>query len=116
MSAYTPAMSLGKLLSALIALAVLLAPAVTSAAAANAAIPDHRIQMMESGHCQSMPSGHSDKSDGKSCCIAISLGLAVASSAPMAEIVPPASPLVYFVPVLHRPHLGEIATPPPRQS
>lgn len=116
MSAYAPAMSLRKLLSALIALAVLFAPAVTSAAAAHAAIPDHQMQMMEAGHCQSMPSGHSDKTDGKSCCIAISLGLAVASSAPVAKIVPPASPPVYFVPVLHRPHLSEIATPPPRQS
>ena len=116
MTANRPAMSLRKLLSAMIGLAVLFAPAVTSAAAARAGVPDHQMQMMESGHCNSMPSGHHDKSDGKSCCISMTMGLAVAASAPVTEIVPPTSPPVSFVPALHRIYLGEIATPPPRHS
>ena len=115
MSARGHPMSIRKLLTALIALAVLFAPAVTSAAAVNAAVPDHQMQMMESGHCKSIPSGH-DKSDGHSCCISVFLGLAAARSAPFAEIKPLASPLVSFIPTLHRPYLAEIATPPPRDS
>ncbi|MFL6728148.1 MAG: hypothetical protein ACJ8FS_16785 [Sphingomicrobium sp.] len=109
-------MSLQKLLTALIALAVLFAPAITSAAAARAAIPDHPMQMMESGHCTSMPSGHHDKSDRKSCCISVSIGLAVAPFVPVAGAAALASAPVYFLAKLHRPYLGEIATPPPRQS
>src|SRR5947207_15975984 len=94
MRAYCAPMSLRKLFSALIALAVLVAPAVTSAAAAHAGVPDHQIQMMEAGHCDSMPSGHHNKADGKSCCIAVCVGLAVAPSAPVIEIAPPGSPPV----------------------
>jgi hypothetical protein len=109
-------MSLRTLLSAVLALAVLFAPAVTHAAATHAGIPDHQMQMMEAGHCSSMPSGHHDKSDGKSCCISVYVGLAAASSAPVTEIALPASPPMYFVVTFHRPYLGEIATPPPRHS
>ena len=115
MNAHGHPMSIRKLLTALIALAVLFAPAVTSAAAANAAVPDHQMQMMDSGHCKSIPSSH-DKSDGHSCCISIFLGLAAARSVPLAEIKPLVSPPVSFIPTLHRPYLGEIATPPPRHS
>ena len=108
-------MSIRKLLTALIALAVLFAPAMTTAAAASAAVPDHQMQMMESGHCKSIPSAH-DKSDGHSCCISVFLGLAVAPSARFAEFKPLVSPPVSPIPTLHRPYLGEIATPPPRHS
>jgi|SRR5260221_2004327 len=116
MRAYGAPMSLRKLFSALIALAVLFAPTVTSAAAAHAGVPDHQMQMMEAGHCNSMPSSHQHPSDGKSCCISICMGLAVSLSAPVTEIAPPASRPVYFVAALHLPYLGEIATPPPRHS
>ena len=115
MNAHGHPMSIRKLLTVLIALAVLFAPAVTSAAAANAAVPDHQMQMMESGHCKSIPSGH-NKSDGHSCCISISLGLTVAPAAPLAEFESLVSAPVSFIPTLHRPYLGEIATPPPRPS
>jgi hypothetical protein len=80
------------------------------------AVPDHQIQMMETGHCKSIPSGHDDKSDGKSCCISMLMGLAVAPSAPVAETAERPSPPVFVVRTLHHPYLGEIATPPPRIS
>jgi len=104
------------LLTALIALAVLLAPAVASAAAAEAAVSDHQMQMMEAGHCKSIPSAGHDKPDGHGCCLSIFWGLAVAPFVPWAEIAPPAAPPDSSVRVLHRPYLGEIATPPPRQA
>ena len=116
MSVRGHSMGIRKLLTALIALAVLFAPAVTSAAAANAAVPDHQMQMMESGHCKSMPSSGHDKSDGHSCCISMFLGLTAAPSAPLAEVAPPTSLPAFFIPALHRAYLGEIATPPPRHS
>ena len=116
MSANAPQMSLSKLWSIGIALAVLFAPAVTSAAAAHAAVADHQMQMMETGHCQSMPSGHHDKADGKSCCISTYVGAAFAASAPSAETALAAVSPESVLPALHRPYLGEIATPPPRQS
>jgi hypothetical protein len=80
------------------------------------AVPDHQIQMMEAGHCKSIPSGHDAKSDGKSCCISMLMGLAVAASAPMTETTERLSPPVFAVRTLNRPYVGEIATPPPRIS
>ena len=103
------------LVTALIALAVLFAPAVASAAAAHSAVPDHQMQMMEAGHCKSTPSNGHDQADGHNCCISAFWGLTLAPAASWAEIAPAALPLVYLVSVLHRPYLGEIATPPPRQ-
>ena len=100
----------------LLLLAVLFAPAVTSMAAAHAGRDDHQVQMMETGHCSSMPSGHHHKSDGKSCCISMCIGVAVSPAAPTEEVVLRASPPIFFVAPLHRPYRGEIATPPPRQS
>src|SRR6266404_750339 len=116
MNARGSPMSVQKLLSALIALALLFAPAATSAAAAHSGVPDHQMQMMESGHCSSMPSSGHDKPDGHSCCISLFVAMAAAPSAPSAEITPPASAPVGLLPTLHLPYLGEIATPPPRHS
>jgi hypothetical protein len=116
MSAYISAMDLRKLLSVLIALAVLFGSAVTSGAAARAAVSDHQMQMMDAGHCQSMPSDPHDKSNNKSCCISVSVGVAAALSAPMGQTRLLASTPFYFVPTLHRPFLAAIATPPPRHS
>ena len=104
------------LFAALLALAVFFSPAITSVAAAQAAVPDHQMQMMESGHCHSTPSGHHEKSDGKNCCISFFVGLAVGPSAPLAEPALPASPPVCFLTAFHQSYLGEIATPPPRLS
>lgn len=116
MSAYAASMSLRKLFSILLALAVLLAPGVTGAA--MAAAPDHQMPMMAPGHCQSQPAGTAqhNKMDGKNCCIAMCAAVAVAPATPaealafrqqMAEFAPPRS--------YHGLH-AEIATPPPRRS
>lgn len=100
--------------TALIALAVLFAPAVASAAAAHSAVPDHQVQMMEEGHCNSTPSGGHDNGNSHNCCISIFWGLTLAPSGPWAEIAPLVSRPASLVRALHRSYLGEIATPPPR--
>jgi hypothetical protein len=104
------------LLGLLFALAVLFAPAVTGVAAAQAAVPDHQAQMVKAGHCTSTPSGQRDYSDGRSCCISVNVGVAVAQVAPLVAAAPPAPTPISLVRALHRPYLGEIATPPPRLS
>jgi hypothetical protein len=103
------------LLSALVALTVLFAPAGT-AAAANTTVPDHQMQMMEAEHCKSMPSGDHDKAPDKSCCIAMCQGLALTYSPPVADAPPQPIPAEFAVPMLHVSIAGEIATPPPRPS
>ena len=105
-----------RLFAILIAVAVLFAPGVTGAA--MAAAPHHDMQMMEAGDCHSPPSNsvHHDRSDGKSCCIATCMALAVAPSAP-AELLPARQQRVHFAaPKTYRGTLSEIATPPPRRS
>ena len=109
-------MSIRKLFTLLLALAVLVAPDVTSAA--MAASPHHDMAMMEAGHCQSPASGgaHHDKMDGKSCCIAMCMALAVAPSIPT-EPMPPRQQLAGFMaPNAYHGLPAEIATPPPRRS
>jgi len=116
MSAYASLMSIRKLFAILVAIAVLFAPAITGAA--MAAAPHHGMEMMEAGHCQSPASntGHHDRTDGKSCCIAMCMALAVAPSAP-AEISPSRQQMVQFAPPqAYRGLPAEIATPPPRNS
>lgn len=110
------AVGIRTLLSALLALAVLLAPTVTSAAAARMAAPDHQMQMMQAGHCNSIPLQDREKSDGKTCCVSTSMGLAVAPAAPVSESSARPSPPVFRVRTIHLAHLGEIATPPPRHA
>jgi hypothetical protein len=116
MLSYAHPVSFRTLLATLLALAVFLSPAVTSVAAAHAAVSDHQMQMMESGHCESAPSGHHEKSDGKSCCISVFVGLAVDPAAPLAEPTFLLSPPMYFLAAFNHPYLSEIATPPPRHS
>lgn len=108
--------SIRTFLCALFALAVLFSPAVTTAAAAANAVPDHQMQMMEAGHCTSAPSSDHQKSDGKTCCVSISLGLEIAPATPMSETAQPPSLPVITVATLRLSHLGEIATPPPRHA
>ena len=116
MRSYAHSVSLRKLFAALLAVAVFLSPAITSIAAAHAAVPDHQMQMMESGHCDSAPSGHGEKSDGNSCCVSVFVGLAVEPSAPVSEAALTGSPPVNFLPAFTHRYVGEIATPPPRHS
>ena len=104
----------------LLALAVLFAPALTSAGAAYAAVPEHQIQMMDAGHCTSAPSGNHEKSGShdksmtKSCCIAMCMALAVAPSAPAISELPKRIVLVFLAPSFRIGLPAEIATPPPR--
>ena len=109
-------MSVRKLFAILIALAVLFAPAFGRVGEASAAAPDHHAQMMESGHCQSMPSdsdGH-DKAPEKSCCISMCMGVAVTPPASVRGLAPAPAAAVPAITTLHLAYLGEIATPPPK--
>jgi hypothetical protein len=109
-------LSLRKLFAILLALAVLFAPGVSSAA--MAASQNHDTQLMEAGHCQAPPSrtAHHDQTDGKSCCIAMCMALAVAPSTPT-EAAPPREQVAGFVaPKAYHGTLSEIATPPPRHA
>ena len=94
MSARGHPMGIRKLLTALIALAVLFAPAMTSAAAANAAVTDHQMHMMKAGYCKSTPTSRQDKPDGHNCCISMFLGLTAMSSAPFRDGAPGLGPIL----------------------
>ena len=102
-------------LAFVLTIAVLFASALTGTAAASAATMNHDMQMMEMGHCSSMPSKHDGKTPVKSCCIAMcAAAVAVAPSTP-AEIADFHHQVGYFA--VHgswHGYLGEIATPPPR--
>ena len=128
MRAYAPAVSIRKLLTLFVAIVVLFAPSLTRAGEALAAVPGHQKQMMDSGHCKSLPSDNSDQSAkhrksgvpdeamGKTCCMAMCM--AVALSPPVSEhteIVHSTRPVF---PLLHQYHgrITEIATPPPRRA
>lgn len=116
MNAHGSQVSFSRLWRILVALAVLVAPAVGGLAAAHASVADHSMQMMEARHCNSSPSDHHDKADGKSCCIASFIGVAIAGPAPRDEAPLAAVSPESALPALHGPYLGEIATPPPRHS
>jgi len=118
MRAYERPVSLRTLFALLVAVAVLFAPTLTRAGEAMAAAPNHHAQMMDSGHCKGPPSksDHHGKADSKSCCVSMCMGIAVAPSAPMAEVVQQVSPATYAAATIHLPYLGELATPPPRNA
>ena len=117
MSAYAHRMSLRTLFAALVAIAVLFAPALTRAGEAFAAVPDHHAQMMKSGHCKMTPS-HSpdDGKAGMTCCISMCMAVAVATPLPDAAV--PVHDSVVSFSLTERYHglPAEIATPPPRRS
>jgi hypothetical protein len=114
MIAYVRPVSMTKLFTILLALATLFAPGV--AGAAMAASPHHDMQMMEAGHCQTPPSSGDHKMDGKSCCIAMCMAVAVAPST-RAETSPLREQVAQF-PTAQAYHglPAEIATPPPRHA
>ena len=128
MRAYAPAVSIRKLLTLFVAIAVLFAPAMTRAGEALAAVPDHQIQMMDSGHCKSPPStgnsdtakheksGSHDKAKGTSCCMAMCM--AVALSPPVSDADDTVHAALPTFPLLSQYHgrITEIATPPPRRA
>jgi len=118
MSRYASPVSLRTLFAIVVALAVLFAPTVTREGQAFAAVPDHDMQMMEVGHCQSLPShsGAPDEETGKSCCISICFAVAITPAVPASGSAVRAVQSVSQPAALHRPYLGELATPPPRSA
>ena len=128
MRAYAPAVSSQKLLTLFVAIAVLFAPAMTRAGEVMAAVPDHQMQMMDSGHCKSPPStdnpytakhgksGGHDKAKDKSCCMAMCMAVALSPSAvESGDAVHSALPTYALVSQYHG-RITEIATPPPRRA
>ncbi len=121
MSAYATPVSIRTLFAILVALAVLLAPAVTRAGEAFAAIPDHHAQMMKSGHCKAPPTGsdqqqQDDETTSESCCVSVCAGMAFTPDAPVAERLRPRVPVTFDVRTFRLGPPAEKATPPPRRA
>ena len=117
MRSYWRSVSIRNLFAILVALAVLFAPAFSRAGEAFAKAPEH-AQMMEPGHCKAPPVDSSNhyKDSGKDCCVSMCMAVAIAPMAPLRLESPVPTAPVFALPTLHRSYLGEIATPPPRQS
>ena len=99
----------------LLTIAVLFASALSGNAVASAATMNHDMQMMEMGHCSSMPSKDDGKTPAKSCCIAMcTAAVAVAPSAPAELPIVQQAPTTFPILTSYIGYLGEIATPPPR--
>ena len=104
----------------LVAVAVLFAPALTRAGEAFASVPDHHAQMMQSGHCKTVPAHSGDDNSsgqdkaGMTCCISMCMAVAVTPPAPAAAVAMLAASPTF--PLTHQYHgcIAEIATPPPR--
>lgn len=115
-------MTIRKFFAIFVAIAVLFAPSLTRAGVAFAAVPDHHLQMMESGHCKSAPSdaadpdGSSDKDDswGKSCCVSMCMAVALGPSAPPAAAELHSTGATSQLDHQYHGRITEIATPPPR--
>jgi hypothetical protein len=109
-------MSVRRLFAALIALAVLSAPAMARASEAYAAVPDHHAQMMMKGHCESPPDADQDKKAGMSCCFQMCMAVAAELAVPLG---PEALLGITGTPALQSFPIGspaELATPPPRAA
>lgn len=117
MRASRATMATRPLFAFILTIAVLFASALSGSAVASAATMNHDMQMMEMGHCSSMPSMPSkeDKAPVKSCCIAMcTAAVAVAPSAPAELPVVQQAPAAFPILTSYIGYLGEIATPPPR--
>ena len=114
MRASRATMATRPLFAFILTIAVLFASALSGSAVASAATMNHDMQMMEMGHCSSMPSKE-DKAPVKSCCIAMcTAAVAVAPSAPAELPVVQQAPAAFPILTSYIGYLGEIATPPPR--
>lgn len=115
MRAYPPSVGTRPLFAFILTIAVLFASALSGSAVASAATMNHDMQMMEMGHCSSMPSKDDDKAPVKSCCIAMcASAVAVAPSAPAELPLLQQAPATFPILTNYSGFLGEIATPPPR--
>ena len=107
--------SLRPLFATLVAAAMLLAPLAMQSGTAMAMAPaDHHAQMMEKGHCGDQPATGEDGKMGKSCCVAMCMGVAVTAAVhiePLAfeRMMDRPSPEVF-----RHSYLAKLATPPPR--
>lgn len=115
MRAYALPVSVRTLFALVLALAVVFAPLLTRSGEAFAAVPDHHMQMVESGHCKApSSSGDHHKAPAKSCCMAMCMGVALTPAAPSDERVAPRARAGFAAPIFHVGILGELATPPPK--
>ena len=115
MRASRATMATRPLFAFILTIAVLFASALSGSAVASAATMNHDMQMMEMGHCSSMPSKEDGKAPVKSCCIAMcTAAVAVAPSAPAELPVVQQAPAAFPILTSYIGYLGEIATPPPR--
>ena len=116
MSAYSDLMGIRALFAILIAIAVLVAPALTGVNMARAAVPGP-AQMMDKGHCDPGDDGEqNDAADKISCCGEICMAVAVTpGSNALTEHLRGSLP----IPTLRSFQTGapaELATPPPRAA
>lgn len=117
MRAYGPAVSIHKLFAILIGLAVFFAPVLTRAGEAVAAVPNHHLQMMESGHCkQQSDSSGSDEEGMPSCCMSVTVAVAASAAAPVTEPERRPLPADFSAPTFNVPRPREIDPPPPRTA
>ena len=116
MRAYSPSMTIRRLMGLVLATALLFASALTGSAAASAATMNHDMPTMQMGHCGSSPStGHDGKPAPKQCCIAMCAAAVAIAPAVPAELPALQQAVANFpIPAAPRGCLAEIATPPPR--
>jgi hypothetical protein len=114
MRAFAPSFSFRALFGMVVALGVMLAPAI-GRGEALAAVPNHDVQMMEAGHCHSPASRPASHHQGDmSCCTAMWVAVTVPYDRPADSAAVRAAPASTPLVALHRPFLGELSTPPPR--
>lgn len=115
-------MSINRIIALLLAVAVLLAPALTRAGEARAAAPDHHARMVASGHCEPDKavadagkdrSSHHDEAS-KDCCLATCTAFAVQAAAATVDEEAHKSLALFAAPLFHAGTPAELATPPPR--
>lgn len=118
MSAHIRRMSIQRLLAFLIALAVLVAPAVTRASDAFAAVPDHHAQMLKTGHCGDVAPGSNGEegTSAKICCKSMCTAVAFALATTLSDEDVLHSPDVFTERTFLMGLPAEIATPPPRSA
>lgn len=114
MKTFAPFFNLRTLIGMVVALAVVVAPAI-GRGEAMAAVPNHDVQMMEAGHCHSPASNHERHHQGDmSCCTAVWVAVTAPVDRPAKSTAVQAAPASTPLVALHRPFLGELSTPPPR--
>jgi PIN domain nuclease of toxin-antitoxin system len=110
-------MCLRVICSVLVAVTLSLVSPMTAYDSARAA-PLHRtMQMVDTGHCDSMPSdGKHHKAPVKRCCASICMAVAVTGAEPSGEFVDHPVPVQFVVRSIDLAYVSEITTPPPRRT